>query len=151
MADRRQAAEELLRRQKIRTDLVTWCQHAGFHPAKHHRAILRELQDVAHGKTDRLAITISPGAGKSTYLQLSAAWWLANNPSASGSIIVASHTQALADRASIKIRNLIAEHSVALGITIDERTTAAERWACSRGQSVVQLARALLSPASEVH
>jgi hypothetical protein len=73
MVDRKEAAEELLRRQRVRSDLVAWCQHAGYQPARHHREILKHLKDVADGRTDRLAVTISPGSAKSTYLQLFAA------------------------------------------------------------------------------
>jgi predicted phage terminase large subunit-like protein len=130
------ASEILAQRLKVRSDLVAWCRHAGYEPARHHRLILRHLKDVADGRCDRLAVTTSPGAAKSTYLQLFAAWWLANNPTAAGSIVVSSHTQALADRASIRIRSLVAEHSAVLGIALDERTTAAERWALQSGAEV---------------
>ena len=128
------AAEELLRRRKIRGELVEWCRCAGREPAKHHRLILEHLADVASGKTERLAICMPPGAGKSVYTQLFAAWFLANNPSSS--IILASHTQSLADRQSIVVRNLVEEHGTALGIAVDPRTTAAERWALQSGGEV---------------
>ena len=121
------AAKILEQRRRIRSDLVEWCRYAGREPAKHHRLMLQHLTDVAEGKTDRLALCTSPGAGKSVYTQLFAAWWLARNPAQS--IILASHTQNLADRQSIAVRRLIEEHGVALGIALDPRTTAAERWA----------------------
>ncbi len=128
------ATKILEQRRKIRSDLVAWCRHAGREPAKHHRLMLQHLADVAAGKTDRLALCLSPGAGKSVYTQLFAAWWLANNPTSS--IILASHTQNLADRQSIVVRNLIEEHGTALGIALDPRTTAAERWALTSGAEV---------------
>ena len=108
------AAKILEQRRKIRSDLTEWCRYAGREPAKHHRLILKHLSDVAAGKTDRLALCLPPGAGKSVYTQLFAAWWLANNPTSS--IILASHTQNLADRQSIVVRNLVEEHGTALGI-----------------------------------
>ena len=77
-----------------------------------------------------------PGAGKSTYSALFAAWWLANNPTAAGSIILASHTQNLADKQSIRVRSLVTEHASMLGIALDDRTTAAERWALESGAEV---------------
>jgi predicted phage terminase large subunit-like protein len=69
-------------------------------------------------------------------LQLFVCWWLANNPTAAGSVIIASHTQALADRASIRIRSLIVEHGVALGLKLSDTTTAAERWMLESGAEV---------------
>ena len=77
------AVKFLEQRRKIRGDLVEWCRYAGREPAKHHRLILQHLADVATGKTDRLALCLPPGAGKSVYTQLFAAWWLANNPTSS--------------------------------------------------------------------
>ena len=120
--------------EEIRSDLVAWCRYAGREPAKHHQLILSHLADVASGKTDRLALCLPPGAGKTVYTQLFAAWFLANNPTSS--IILASHTQNLADRQSIVVRNLVEEHGTALGITVDPRTTAAERWALQSGTEV---------------
>jgi predicted phage terminase large subunit-like protein len=128
------AAKILEQRRRIRSDLTEWCRYAGREPAKHHRLILKHLSAVAAGKTDRLALCLPPGAGKSVYTQLFAAWWLANNPTSS--IILASHTQSLADRQSIVVRNLVEEHGTALGIAVNPRTTAAERWALTTGAEV---------------
>jgi predicted phage terminase large subunit-like protein len=130
------AAKILEQRRRIRSDLVEWCRYAGYEPAKHHRLILQHLTDVAAGKIARLAVTLSPGAGKSTYIALFAAWWLANNPTADGSIVIASHTQSLADKLSIRVRSLVIEHSSMLGIQLDDRTTAANRWALRSGGEV---------------
>ena len=96
--------------------------------------MLQALGRSCPGKIDRLAICLPPGAGKSVYTQFFAAWWLANNPSSS--IILASHTQSLADSQSIVVRNLVEEHGTALGIALDPRTTAAERWALQSGAEV---------------
>src|SRR6185312_8741393 len=38
-----QALEEMERRVRIRRDLTSWCQHAGYEPAAHHRLILDAL------------------------------------------------------------------------------------------------------------
>jgi hypothetical protein len=130
------AAKILEQRRRIRSDLVEWCRYAGYEPAKHHRLILQHLTDVAAGMIARLAVTLSPGAGKSTYIALFAAWWLANNPTADGSIVIASHTQSLADKLSIRVRSLVIEHSSMLGIQLDDRTTAADRWALRSGAEV---------------
>ena len=128
------AAKILEQRRRIRSDLTEWCRYAGREPAKHHRLILKHLTGVAAGRTDRLALCLPPGAGKSVYTQLFAAWFLANNPTSS--IILASHTQSLADRQSIVVRNLVEEHGTALGIALGPRTTAAERWALTTGAEV---------------
>jgi predicted phage terminase large subunit-like protein len=42
----------------------------------------------------------------------------------------------MADRQSIVVRNLVEEHGTALGIAVDPRTTAAERWALQSGAEV---------------
>jgi hypothetical protein len=43
MVDRKQAAEELLRRQKIRGSMVEWARACGYEPAPHHRFIIEHL------------------------------------------------------------------------------------------------------------
>ena len=98
--------------------------------------ILQHLAEIATGKIERLAVYASPGAGKSTYSALFAAWWLANNPTAAGSIILASHTQNLADK-QIDPRAIARDRArIHAGIQLDDRRTAAERWALQSGAEV---------------
>ena len=92
---RQEAAAELLKRRTIRRDFGSWCEMAlapfGHKPAAHHRLIIRELQAVADGETQRLMLFLPPGAAKSTFASvLFPAWWLAQGEGLS--IIAASHT-----------------------------------------------------------
>jgi hypothetical protein len=135
MADRRQAAEELLRRQRIRASMVEWARACGFEPAPHHLYIIRHLEGVAHSELPRLLIAAPPGSAKSTYASvLFPAWFLAQHPEAQ--IICASHTIELAERFARRTRNLIAEHSAALGIELSEDSQSAGRWSLTSGGSL---------------
>lgn len=73
-----------------------------------------------------------PGAAKSTYSSvLFPPWFLAQDPTSN--VIAASHTQELAERWGRKVRNLIAEHSNVLGVSIAGDSAAAGRWDTSVG------------------
>src|SRR4051812_852740 len=110
-----EAARELLKRRSIRRSLIDWCRYAGFEPAAHHRLLLEKLEEVSSGKTDRLAIFMPPGAAKSTYASvLFEPWYFAQHPM--HALIAASHTQELAEKWGRRVRNLLAEHSLILGV-----------------------------------
>lgn len=126
------AARELLTRRAIRADITEWCRRAGFEPAAHHRYLLAELDRVARGEIDRLAVFMPPGSAKSTYASvLYPAWYLARDPSRT--IIAASHTQELAERFGRRVRNLIAEHGPTLGLAVADDNRAAGRWETTAG------------------
>ncbi len=102
----------------------------GQRPAAHHRLVIRELQAVADGETDRLLLLLPPGAGKSSYASvLFPAWWLAQREGQA--IIAASHTSMLAEGFSRRVRSLVMEHSNTLGIGV--ATEAVELWSTTRG------------------
>ena len=122
----------MLKRRVIRRDLTEWCRHSGYEPAAHHRLIIRELEAVRRGETDRLALFLPPGSAKSTYASvLFPPWYLADDPSRS--IIAASHTSELAERWGRKVRNQIAEHALALGYNVADDNKAAGRWETQGG------------------
>jgi predicted phage terminase large subunit-like protein len=122
-----EAAKELLKRRSIRRSLIDWCRYAGFEPAAHHRLLLAKLEEVASGKTDRLAIFMPPGAAKSTYASvLFEPWYFAQHPS--HCLIAASHTAELAEKWGRRVRNLIAEHGLILGVGLAPDSQAAGRW-----------------------
>lgn len=128
------AAQELLRRRTIRRDFGAWCEMVlsplGQKPAAHHRLIIRELQAVADGETDRLLLFLPPGSAKSTYASvLFPAWWLAQGDNQA--IIAASHTAMLAEGFSRRVRGLVQEHSATLGIGVANE--AVELWSTTRG------------------
>jgi len=107
-------------------------RHCGYEPAQHHRLLLDRLAKVARGKIDRLAVFMPPGSAKSTYGSiLFPPHFMAANKGKS--IIAASHTTELAEKWGRKVRNLIAEHAVTLGVSLSTDSTAAGRWALASG------------------
>lgn len=129
---RQEAAKELLKRRSIRRSLTDWCRYAGFEPAAHHRLLLEKLEEVSSGKTDRLAVFMPPGAAKSTYSSiLYAPWYFAQHPA--HCVIAASHTAELAEKWGRRVRNLLAEHSLILGVGLAPDSQAAGRWETDSG------------------
>ncbi len=55
-------------------DLLAWAEHAlapwGQIPARHHRFMIKKLEDIAAGRIDRLMLLLPPGHAKSTYALL---------------------------------------------------------------------------------
>jgi predicted phage terminase large subunit-like protein len=131
-----QAAALLLYRRSLRTDLTAWCTSAlepqNLRPARHHKLLLDELVALERGDTQRLMVLMPPGSAKSTYASvLFPAWYLARHPQ--DSVIAASHTADLAARFGRRVRNMIAEHGPALGITLSPDNAAADQWSLKEG------------------
>ena len=73
-----------------------------------------------------------PGAAKSTYSSiLYAPWYFAQHPD--HCLIAASHTAELAEKWGRRVRNLIAEHSLVLGVGLAPDSQAAGRWETNSG------------------
>jgi predicted phage terminase large subunit-like protein len=124
----------LEKRQRIavKRSLTEWCRFNSFEPAAHHRIIIRELEAVARGETDRLALFLPPGSAKSTYASvLFPPWFLSGRPDAS--IIEASHTAELAERWGRRVRGLVAENALTLGVGVSGASSAAGRWETDKG------------------
>ena len=116
----------------IRRSLTDWARHCGFEPALHHRLLIRNLERVASGEIDRLAVFMPPGSAKSTYTSiLFPPWFLARTPNAS--IIAASHTTELAEKWGRRVRNLVTEHGSTLRLDLSSDSQAAGRWALTSG------------------
>jgi hypothetical protein len=116
----------------LRRSLIEWCRCAGYEPAAHHLLLIKKLEGVARAQIQRLAVCMPPGSAKSTYGSiLFAPWLLANSPMLA--IIAASHTTELAEKWGRRVRNLIAEHGSALGISLSTDSQAAGRWALTNG------------------
>src|SRR5215831_2549196 len=129
---RRQAADEILQRRLLRSDLIGWCRKCGFEPAAHHRLMLEKLALVSSGAIDRLALFMPPGSAKSTYASVVfPPFYFANHPD--HSMIVGSHTAELAEKWGRRVRNLISEHQRLLGVGLDPTSQAAGRWQTDRG------------------
>jgi predicted phage terminase large subunit-like protein len=125
------AANEVLRRRQIRSDLNAWARFNGYQPAAHHRLLNKKLEDLNAGRIQRLAIFMPPGSAKSTFASvLFPAFYLANHPQAM--LLGCAHTTELAKRWGRRVRNLIAEHEIVLGITLSSEQ-AADRWRLNQG------------------
>ncbi|MEH2525859.1 putative phage terminase large subunit-like protein [Bradyrhizobium sp. AZCC 2176] len=126
------AATEIIRRKQIRASLDRWAEHNGFKPARHHRLLNTKLEAVLRGEIPRLAVFMPPGSAKSTYSSiLFPPYVMANDPKAM--FLAASHTSELAERWGRRVRNLIAENSTILGVSLKDDNQAAGRWAISGG------------------
>jgi predicted phage terminase large subunit-like protein len=130
------AAEALLQRRRIRTDLEAWCTEVlrplGFKPAAHHRLLIHKLQALANGTAPKrkLMVLMPPGSAKSTYASdLFPAWFLAQRPNLS--VIAASNTADLAGAFSRRVRGRIREHSKLLGVGLGRE--AEELWGTTNG------------------
>lgn len=122
-------------RRKARRDLLTWATDVlaplGQSPAAAHRLIIRELQAVADGKTDRLMLFLPPGSAKSTYASvIFPPWFLAQRPGLD--VIGASYNADLAEDFSTRVLGIVREHSATLGYGL--ASDAAKLWrTTSRG------------------
>jgi predicted phage terminase large subunit-like protein len=127
-----QAAAEILLRKQVRASFKAWCEHNRFIPARHHRLLIEKLEKVARGEIARLAIFMPPGSAKSTYASvLFPPWMMSQNPKAL--ILAASHTTELAERWGRRVRNLIADNGLTLGLALSEDNQAANRWSLQSG------------------
>lgn len=123
----------MLYRRAVRNDLGEWCRFAlapqGFTPASHQIRLIERLEALERGDIpgNRLMVLMPPGSAKSTYASvLFPAWYMARHPD--HAVIAASHTAELAERFGRRVRNLIAEHSETLGVSLSTDNAAAGRW-----------------------
>jgi hypothetical protein len=128
------AAEALLQRRKIRTDLEAWCTEVlrptGYAPAAHHKLLIRELEKVASGEVRKLMVFMPPGSAKSTYASdLFPAWFLAQRSDIR--VLAASNTSDLAKSFSRRVRGRIREHSKLLGIGLGREQE--DNWGTTNG------------------
>jgi predicted phage terminase large subunit-like protein len=127
-----EAANALLSRRAVRRNLADWCRHAGYEPALHHLLLTSKLEQIERGELRNLAIFMPPGSAKSTYASiLFPPWLLSRNPT--WPILAASHTTELAEKWGRRVRGLVAEHGVSLGLELSGTNQAAGRWALTSG------------------
>ena len=116
--------------------LLKWAEGAAVapRPAHHHKEMLKRLQRLADGKSDRLMLLMPPGSAKSTYASVVfPAWYLLTHPKSR--VIAACHTESLAAHFGRRVRALVLEHGAATadGLARDDR--AAGRFATLGGAS----------------
>jgi predicted phage terminase large subunit-like protein len=123
---------EYRRRLLIQQSLTEFARAAGYDPAPHHSLLIRDLEALASGEIETLIVEMPPGSAKSTYVNfLFPAWFLARFQD--HNVLTASHSSELAERWGRKTRNLITEHSLALGVELDQGSQAAYRWGTKNG------------------
>jgi len=107
------AARELLRRRRAMESMVGFREYisptgaADFQhpPAKHHLLMIRELERLERGESQRLLILAPPGSAKSTYCSIQYPLWrLAKHPDEN--ILCAGNTQDLAEQFNRRRRNI---------------------------------------------
>jgi predicted phage terminase large subunit-like protein len=123
----RKTKQENLRRH-INRSLEIWARYvlqpSGQLPALHHQRILKALESVSSGETQRLILLLPPGSAKSTYAsRIFPAWWLGQHPASA--VIAASHTATLSEHFGRGVRDLVAEKGAVLGLTLRQDVRAA--------------------------
>lgn len=125
-------AQQRLKHLDLRQSLTEWCNYAGFKPATHHLELIKRLEAVKAGDIKNLAVFMPPGSAKSTYASILFPPWLL--ATCNWNVLAASHTTELAEKWGRRVRNLIGEHSQALGLSLSEDSQAAGRWSLATGQ-----------------
>ncbi len=128
---RSEAAKEIIQRRSIRRSLTEFARLCGFEPARHHKILIEALEAVERGDIPNLAVFMPPGSAKSTYASVLFAAWLMQRQIAN--VLAASHTTELAEKWGRRVRNLIAEHRLILGIDLAADSQAAGRWSLTNG------------------
>jgi predicted phage terminase large subunit-like protein len=132
----------LIRDRRIRADIKdsfdAWCRFVlsfrGQTPALHQQLFIRELQNVADGRTLNLIISAPQGSAKTTYAShLFAAWWIARNARNVGDrtalVLACAHTSDFAQRRIGRaVRDLIQEYKWYLDVDVDPETSAMHDW-----------------------
>lgn len=110
-------------------------QWSGYHPARHHLALVDYLEAVSRGETRRLMVFMPPRHGKSMLAsEYFPAWWLGCHPEKQ--IIAATYAQQLADDFGRKVRNLCLSASHAWtfpDFSLSQDSQAANRFHTSHG------------------
>lgn len=148
-----QAAAELLRRRKARSNLVAYAQSIDvpgkpvsenpdewlFKPIEtglslHHVILLNAIQHTMDSRHGRLMVFMPPGSGKSVYTSTVApTWYMGSNPLSK--IILASYGSDLARRHGRRARQIIKSdgYSGIFNSRISSTTSAADEWALENG------------------
>src|SRR5262245_34537770 len=100
------AAQELIKRRKVRWSLAEWARYKGFEPAKHHFLIINEIEAFLSSDDEVLLLFAPPGSAKSTYVSvLFPSWYLASHPMKS--ILAATHSVEFAERWGRRVETIL--------------------------------------------
>ena len=140
-----QAANELIRRRLIRSDLTEWARYFGadrnWSPARHHLFLLDVLQKVTDnelkhpesGKACKNVIVLMPpGSAKSSYVSvIFPPWYLQRKPNSR--ILACSHSADLIESFSRECRNAVEAHGKILGYSLSADSRAVQEWSTTNG------------------
>lgn len=132
------AAAELLRRRRARSNLSDYIEYVSGKPTpKHLKLVCRKLHECMERKVTRLLVCLPPGSGKS--------WVISHHFPAfyiskfkTDPFIAVTHTESFSETWGRKVRNLIMspEHQVLFpDVNIAEDSRAAARWDTTAGGS----------------
>lgn len=127
-----QAASEILYRGLIRKDMAEWARYKGYPPAPHHQLIIDHVAAFLQNDDEVLLLHAPPGSAKSTFLSvLLPPWFLSNYPGKN--VLAATHNTEFAMRWGRRVRNIVRDDGSLLGIKLDEKNAAVDRWALVSG------------------
>lgn len=125
-----------IRARQCRDSLLEWCKEVleplDQTPAVHHRLLIKELADVAAGKTRRLMINMPPGSAKSTFGSVLFPPWVLGQKK-NFKLIGASNTAPLAEMFSRRVMGVIRDHETELDYSLTRES--AELWETTNGAS----------------
>ena len=143
--ERKQAAEELLRRRQLRSDLLLWAEHygqqRGWKLATHHRLLLSKLQEVTDGRLihsttgdpcRNLMVLMPPGSAKSQNASvIFPPWALQRRPNSR--FLACSYAADLIESFSRECRNCIQLYHKILGYNLMTDSRAIQEWSTTNG------------------
>lgn len=94
--------------------------------APHLDLIDHAVRGISERRIDRLLLTCPPRHGKSRRVRWAALWYLMHNPERR--IIIASHSESLAQAHGRWLRDVVDEHGEVLGLRLSKSSAAAGRW-----------------------
>jgi predicted phage terminase large subunit-like protein len=135
-----EVVEELENRkkfQKARVSLLDFSQAMmpDYKIGRHHKKLAQLLEDMAHGRKDRVTVSIAPRMGKSQLTSIFfPAWFIGNWPDKK--IMMVSHTADLAVDFGRKVRNLVNSEEykqIFPDVTLAADSKSAGRWSTNKG------------------
>src|SRR5581483_4351451 len=128
-----QAVAEAATSELARRELLEFCAltYPGFVAAPHLKLLAGLLERVERGDLRRLIVSLHPGSGKSTLMQLFSSWYLGRNPSRR--IISTSAAERLVVRNSRAVRDVLREPAWPFEAALASDSTAATVWETTAG------------------
>lgn len=133
-------AGKALTRRLVRQSYEAWCRYTmakvDKQPAAHHLVVIRAIQDLLDNNLDhkKVMLLMPPGSAKSTYTSARLGPWFLNPLRCPRDRILAcSYAYTLAEDFGEDCRDLVAQESDVLGISLSNTSAAAGAWKTSLG------------------